>query len=106
MLDLEARRIEPHVPLVKPPTEPEKVVHEQRRAGVDARHRMKERMASVGYRLSQKCRKKVEECFGWLKTIAGLDRSRTVGRWKLKQALEMGAAAFNLVRLRQLKPAM
>ena len=59
-----------------------------------------------GRLLSQKCRKKVEECFGWLKTIAGLDRSRTVGRWKLKQALEMGAAAFNLVRLRQLKPAM
>ena len=106
LLDLETRRIEPHVPLVKAPTEPEKVVHEQRRAGVAARHRMKERMATIGYRLSQKCRKKVEECFGWLKTIAGLDRSRTVGRWKLKQALEMGAAAFNLVRLRKLKPAL
>ena len=104
--DLETRNIEPHVPLVKAPTEPDNVVHEKRRAGVDARHRMKQRMASVGYRLSQKCRKKVEECFGWLKTIAGLGRCRTVGRWKLKQALEMGAAAFNLVRLRKLKPVM
>jgi hypothetical protein len=66
---------------------------------------MKERMATEGYRLSQKCRKKVEECFGWLKTIAGLDRCRSVGRWKLKQMLEVGAAAFNLVRLRTLKPA-
>ena len=47
----------------------------------------------------------IEECFGWLKTIAGLDRSRTVGRWKLQQMLEIGAAAFNLVRLRTLKPA-
>jgi transposase len=104
--ELETRQIEPHVPLVKTPTDPEKVVHEKRRPGVDSRHRMKERMASEAYRLSQKCRKKVEECFGWLKTIAGLDRSRTVGRWKLQQALEMGAAAFNLVRLVKLGPAM
>ncbi len=55
--------------------------------------------------MSQKCRKKIEEGFGWLKTIAGLDRSRAVGRWKLRQALQVGAAAFNLVRLRALKPA-
>jgi transposase len=103
--ELETRQIEPHVPLVKTPTDPEKVVHEKRRAGVDARHRMQERMATEAYRLSQRCRKKVEECFGWLKTIAGLDRSRTVGRWKLQQALEMGAAAFNLVRFVKLRPA-
>jgi len=103
--ELEARQIEPHVPLVKAPTAREKVVHEKRRAGVAARHRMQERLSSEAYRLSQKCRKKVEECFGWLKTIAGLDRCRTVGRWKLQQALEIGAAAFNLVRLVKLKPA-
>lgn len=104
--ELEARQIEPHVPLVKAPTDPEKVVHEKRRAGVAARHRMRARLASDAYRLSQKCRKKVEECFGWLKTIAGLGRCRTVGRWKLQQALEMGATAFNLVRLVKLKPAV
>ena len=27
------------------------------------------------------------------------------GRWKLKQALELAAAAYNLVRLRKLAPA-
>ena len=43
--------------------------------------------------------------FGWLKTIGGLGRSRVVGRWKLKQLLEVGAATFDLVRLRSLKPA-
>lgn len=102
---LEKRQIEPHVPLVKAPTAAENVVHKKRRAGVAARQRMQERMSSEAYRLSQKCRKKVEECFGWLKTIAGLDRSRTVGRWKLQQALEIGAAAFNLVRLIKLRPA-
>jgi len=104
--ELEQRQIEPHVPLVKAPTEPDTVAHKKRRAGVAARHRMQARMTSEAYRLSQKCRKKVEECFGWLKTIAGLDRSRTVGRWKLQQALELGAAAFNLVRLVKLRPAI
>ena len=103
--DVEARGIEPHVPLVKAPREPATVASAKLRPGVEARQRMKARMAGDGYRLSQKCRKKVEECFGWLKTIAGLDRCRTVGRWKLRQMLEIGAAAFNLVRLRALKPA-
>jgi transposase len=103
--ELESRGIEPHVPLVKEPCDPKSVVHSHRKAGVEARHRMKVRMGSDGFRLSQKCRKKIEEGFGWLKTIAGLGRSRVVGRWKLKQLLEVGAAAFNLVRLRSLKPA-
>jgi transposase len=103
--DVESRQIEPHVPLVKEPRNPEKVPYHQQRAGVEARQRMKTRMASEGYRLSQKCRKKIEEGYGWLKSIGGLDRSRVVGRWKLKQLLEIGAAAYNLVRLRKLKPA-
>jgi hypothetical protein len=58
------------------------------------------------YRLSQRCRKKVEECFGWLKSVAGLGRSRVVGRWKLRQVLEVSAAAFNLVRMRRLAPVV
>jgi transposase len=103
--DLESRGIEPHVPLVKEPCAVAAVAHLQRRPGVDARHRMKARQSSDGFRLSQKCRKKIEEVFGWLKEIAGLGRSRVVGRWKLQQLLEVGAAAFNLVRLRKLKPA-
>ena len=102
--EVESRGIEPHVPLVKAPRDPADASKKDR-PGVEARQRMQARMGTEGYRLSQKCRKKVEECFGWLKTIAGLDRCRTVGRWKLKQMLEIGAAAFNLVRLRTLKPA-
>jgi transposase len=102
--DLESRDIEPHVPLVKPPCEPESVVHTKRQPGVQARHRMKERQATVGYQLSQKCRKKVEEVFGWLKEIAELGRSSVVGRWKIRQLWEIGAAAYNLIRLRKLKP--
>jgi transposase len=103
--ELESRGIEPHVPLVKEPCVPEMVTHRQRKPGVEARHRMKARQSSDGFRLSQKCRKKIEEVFGWLKGIARLGRSRVVGRWKLQQLLEIGAAAFNLMRLRKLNPA-
>jgi transposase len=101
--ELESRGVEPHVPLVKEPVEPE-TVNDQRRPGVEARQRMKSRQSGEGYRLSQKCRKKIEECFGWLKTVAGWDRCGTVGRWKLEQGLKLAAAAFNLVRLRKLRP--
>lgn len=103
--DLEGRRVEPHVPLVKEPQDPAGVRHLRRRSGVEARLRMGSRQAGEGYRLSQKCRKKIEEGFGWLKSIAGMGRSRVVGRWKLRQLMEVGAAAYNLVRLRALKPA-
>jgi transposase len=102
---LEARGIEPHVPVIGDPREPEKV-RRQDRPKAGARRRMKDRLQTEGYRLSQKCRKKIEEVFGWLKGIAGLGRSRVVGRWKLRQLYEIGAAAYNLVRLRTLKPAM
>ena len=78
----------------------------RRWAAVEARQRMKARAEGDGYRWSQRSRKKIEEVFGWLKGVAGLDRSRTVGRWKLQQALELGAAAYNLVRLRKLAPAV
>jgi hypothetical protein len=57
---------------------------------------MRERLATEAYRISQRCRKKVEECFGWMKTVAGLARCRHVGRWKLRQQMELAAAAFNL----------
>ena len=105
LLGLEGRRTEPHVPLVKAPRDPAGVRHRGRRPGVEARHRMRARQDGEGYRLSQRCRKKVEEGFGWLKTIAGPGRSRVIGRWKLGQLREAGAAAYNLVRLRSLKPA-
>jgi transposase len=103
---LEARGIEPHVPLVKEPCDPNSVVHTQRQAGVQARHRMKERQATLGYQLSQKCRKRIEEVFGWLKEIAELGKAPLVGRWKIQQLLQIGAAAYNLIRLRKLKPVL
>lgn len=102
--ELENRRIEPHIPLVTEPADPKTVAHKARLSGIRARRRMKRRTRTTAYRLSQRCRKKVEECFGWMKSVAGMGRSRTVGRWKLRQMLEVSAAAFNLVRMRRLAP--
>jgi transposase len=104
-LSLEALDIDPHVPIRTTPADPKTVTDKKRRPGIRARRRMVRRMTTKAYKLSQRCRKKVEECFGWLKSVAGLDRCKQVGRWKLRQALEIGAAAFNLVKMIKLAPA-
>ena len=101
-LELERRNIEPHCALANRPQPQPEHVRKDRRAQVAARERMKDRVESIGYQLSQKCRKKAEEFFGWMKTVADLARSRWVGRWKLQQQLELTAAAYNLVRMRKL----
>ena len=55
-----------------------------------------------GYRVSQTKRKRVEECFGWLKTIGGLRKSPFVGCEKLDFQFVLTFAAYNLVRMRNL----
>ena len=104
--DLESRGVEPHGAMIEQRLRSPEDVKPAERANCEARHRMKARQTTEGYRLSQRCRKKLEEGFGWLKSIAGLGRSRVVGRWKLQQLWEVGAAAYNLVRLRKLAPAV
>ena len=102
---LERRKVTPHVPIVKPPRDPKAVPQKDQIPGIRARRRMQDRMGTEGYALSQRCRKKIEEGIGWIKTVAGLARSRWVGRWKLRQMAELAAAAYNLVRMRRLIPA-
>mgnify|MGYP003979803615 FL=1 len=103
-LELESRGVEPHCALQNRQPPNPKNLRPPRRDSVAARERMKQRLTETGYELSQRCRKKVEEGFGWLKTIAGLSRSRHLQRWKLKQQLEISAATYNLVRMMKLKP--
>jgi transposase len=55
-----------------------------------------------GYEVSQRFRKRIEECFGWAKTIGGLRKSRFVGREKLDFQFVLTMAAYNLVRMRNL----
>jgi transposase len=54
------------------------------------------------YRISQRKRKRIEECFGWLKTIALLRKVRHRGLYKVDWVFTFACAAYNLVRLRNL----
>jgi hypothetical protein len=51
---------------------------------------------------SQRARKRIEEAFGWMKAIAGLRKTRFIGRAKVDWAFTFAAAAYNLVRLPRL----
>jgi transposase len=55
-----------------------------------------------GYSISQRARKRVEEIFGWLKTVAGLRRMRYRGKEKVDWMFTFATAAYNLVRMRNL----
>lgn len=56
-----------------------------------------------GYAVSQWKRKRIEESFGWIKTIALLRKVRHRGIHKVGWTLALAAAAYNLVRLRNLE---
>jgi transposase len=55
-----------------------------------------------GYALSQRCRKKVEQPFGWMKTVGLLRKLRHRGGRKVDWIVSFTAAAYNLVRWRTL----
>ena len=58
------------------------------------------------YRISQVKRKRIEECFGWLKTIALLrNKVRHRGIFKVDWVFAFACAAYNLVRMRNLTTA-
>jgi hypothetical protein len=57
-----------------------------------------------GYRLSQRARKRVEEVFGWMKTVGLLRKLRHRGGHRVEWIFTFTAAAYNLVRLRTLMP--
>jgi transposase len=59
-----------------------------------------------GYGVSQKKRKRIEECFGWLKTIALLRKVRHRGVCKVDWIFTFACAAYNLVRMRNLTAAV
>ena len=55
-----------------------------------------------GYTVSLRIRKRIEETFGWIKTIAGLRKTRFRGLERVGWAFTFAAAAYNLVRLPRL----
>jgi transposase len=96
LAELERLHIEAHVPVPPVRTGSEE-------APARARRRAHRRMGTKGYEASQRIRKRVEEIFGWLKSVAGLARARLVGRWKIGQEMLISGAAYNLLRMARLE---
>lgn len=60
----------------------------------------------AGYGISQVKRKRVEEIFGWMKTVGGMRKFRHRGLELVSWMFTLAAAAYNLVRIRNLSSAI
>jgi len=69
-----------------------------RRSAIDGRT-----TRHAGYAVSQRLRKRVEEVFGWEKTVGGLRKLRYIGRARNELCAMLTAAAYNLVRMAKLE---
>ena len=90
---LRARRITPHIAIDGHLTKTGK----RRKTRIDRRT-----TRHPGYALSQRLRKRIEEGFGWMKTSAGLAKTRHRGIDRVGWMFTLTAAAYNLVRLPKL----
>ena len=58
-----------------------------------------------GYAVSLRISKRIEEVFGWMKTVGGLRKTRHEGKDRVGWMFSLTAAAYNLVRLPKLMAA-
>lgn len=72
-----------------------------RRSAIDGRT-----TRHAGYAISQRKRKRVEEIFGWMKTVGGMRKLRHRGLPLVGWMFTFAAAAYNLVRIRNLSTAV
>jgi transposase len=86
---LRERGIRPHIARIE----------SRRTPGLDART-----TRHASYRLSQRQRKRIEEIFGWLKTVGGLRKSRFIGIERTQLYAYFAASAYNLLRMARLAP--
>ena len=90
---LKARGIEPHVAINGTVSKTGKA----RKTAVPS-----EVAASVRYAVSQRLRKRIEEGFGWTKTVGGLMQVKVRGLAKVRAVFVFAMAAYNIVRLPKL----
>jgi transposase len=72
---------------------------QRRRSAVDGRT-----TRHAGYAVSQRIRKRIEEIFGWTKTVASFRKTRFRGVARTQLAAHLVAAAYNLLRISKLVP--
>jgi len=91
--DLRSRTVTPHIAVdghVRKSGKP-------RKTAIDGRT-----LRHAGYAVSQRCRKRIEEVFGWTKSAAGLAKVKLRGRACVDAVFTMALAAYNLIRLPKL----
>ena len=76
-------------------------VAQKKHSAIDART-----ARHAGYKVSQQKRKRVEEIFGWLKTVGMLRKTRHKGLRRVGWVFTFAASAYNLVRVRNLASAL
>ena len=76
-------------------------IHARRNSAIDGRT-----TRHAGYRISQVKRKRVEEIFGWMKTVGGMRKLRHRGLLLVGWMFTFAAAAYNMVRIRNLATAI
>ena len=59
----------------------------------------------AGYDISQRCRKRIEEVFGWIKTTGGVAQVKVHGLAKVQTVFTFAILAYNLVRIPKLLAA-
>jgi IS5 family transposase len=89
--DCRARNITPHVA---------QNITKYRGSNVDERTTV-----HVGYVVSQRIRKRVEEVFGWIKTVGNFRKTRYIGLGANQLAAYVLASAYNLIRIAKLTEA-
>lgn len=95
--DLRGRSVTPHIAIDGHLSK----IGTPRKTAVDGRT-----TRHVGYEISQRCRKRIEEVFGWIKSSAGLAKVKLRGRDRVDAAFTMALAAYNLIRLPKLLGAV
>jgi IS5 family transposase len=71
--------------------------NKRRRSAIDGRT-----TRHGGYKISQRIRKRIEEVFGWMKTVGGQLKTRYRGTAKVGWMFTLSAAAYNLIRMPKL----
>jgi len=91
--DLRGRKVTPHI-AINGAVSKRGVV---RRTAVDGRT-----TRHAGYGISQICRKRIEEVFGWIKAQAGFAKLKVRGCVKAEAVFTFAVAAYNLIRIPKL----
>ena len=93
---LRERKVTPHIAVDGHVTKKGK----KRKTAIDART-----LRHVGYDISQRCRKRIEEVFGWTKTTGGIAQVKVRGLAKVQATFAFAVLAYNLIRIPKLLAA-